>query len=76
MTFQDVIKPLLPDNCYVSTLYEVDFIEIVRRGRGKKRKVVGYGNRTSTGITLSISDPKIKKHVQTMILITDSPVLL
>lgn len=76
MTFQDVIKPLLPDNCYISTQCDIDFIKIVRRGRGKKRKVIGYGNQTSAGITLSIYDPVVKKHVQTMILITDSPVLL
>lgn len=77
MHLQEHVKPLLPDNCFIQSVKECkNFAEIVKKGRGKKHKVVGFVNRTSAGITLNISEPKIKKHVQTMILITGSTVLI
>lgn len=77
MHFQEHVKPLLPNNCFIQPLAGCkNAAEIVKKGRGKKQKVIGFVNRTSAGITINISEPKIKKHVQTMILITGSTVLI
>lgn len=77
MDLRTQIKPLLPTNCYLRPLKNCkNTAEIVREGRGKKRKVVGFANQTSTRVSLNISDPKIEKHVKTMILITGSTVLI
>lgn len=77
MSLKGVIEPLLPDGCYISVLESCKkYAEIFKKGRGKKRRLVGHLYESKVDITVTITDPKIKKHVQTMVLITGSPVVV
>jgi len=77
MPLKDVIEPLLPNGCYITVLASCEqYAEIFKRSRGKKRRLVGHLYESKVNITVTITDPKIKKHVQTMVLITNSPVVV
>lgn len=77
MTLKGVIEPLLPDGCYISVLESCEqYAEIFKKGRGKKRRLVGYVYESKVAISVHVTDSKIKKHVRTMVLITGSPVVV
>lgn len=77
MSLKGVIEPLLPDECYISVLESCEqYYEIFKKGRGKKRRLVGHVYESKVDISVNVTDPKIKKHVQTMVLITGSPVVV